>query len=363
MPEQSGDRRYDATPYRRQKAREEGRVPKSQDLSSAVVLVGALTILLMLGESVSGNIVGFMRYQLESDPWEQADSQYVLSEWSRVLILLAQTVLPLISLTLVIALASNVMQTGLLFLPKKLSMDLNKVSPMAGFKRLFALSNLMKLCFGLFKVGIVVGVAVFSISGERDSLRVLGGMDVAQLLGFICKMTLWTSMKIGIALLVLALFDYAFQRWKHDQDLRMTEQEMRDEMKTTQGDPQIAARRRAVQKQLVMDRMEKAIPEADGVVTNPTELAVAIRYDMETMPAPVVVAKGAGLVAQRIRRLALENSIPIVERKELAQVLYREVDVNQEVPQGQYAAVAEVLRYIYELKGKTLPSLDDVEAA
>ena len=134
----------------------------------------------------------------------------------------------------------------------------------------------------------------------------------------------------------------------------MSTQEMREEMKTLQGDPQIAARRRAVQRQLVLNRIGTAVPKSDVVVTNPTELAIAIQYDHETMDAPVVLAKGAGLLAQRIRRLALEHSVPIVERKDLAQALYKQVEISKPIPREQYAAMAEVLRYVYQLKGRTI---------
>jgi flagellar biosynthetic protein FlhB len=155
----------------------------------------------------------------------------------------------------------------------------------------------------------------------------------------------------------LAILDYVYQRWKHEQDLRMTTLEIREELKTLQGDPHIAARRRAVQRQMVLHRISSAVPKADVVVTNPTELAVAIQYDLETMDAPVIVAKGAGVLAQRIRRLALEHGIPVVERKELARLLYQRVDVGRPIPPEQYAAMAEVLRYVYQLQGKTLPGM------
>ena len=142
----------------------------------------------------------------------------------------------------------------------------------------------------------------------------------------------------------------------------MTEQEMREEIKQTQGDPQMAARRKAVQRQLVTNRMSSTVPGADVVVTNPTELAVALKYDPTSMAAPVVVAKGAGTLAQRIRRIALENDVPIVERKELARALYKDVEVDQEVPSDAYAAVAEVLKYVYDLKGKSMPVADQPAA-
>jgi flagellar biosynthetic protein FlhB len=158
-----------------------------------------------------------------------------------------------------------------------------------------------------------------------------------------------------VALLVLALLEFAFQRWKHEQDLMMTDQELRDELKETEGDPQVAARRKQVQRQMATNRINNDVPNADVVVSNPTELAVAIRYDPQTTPAPIVLAKGAGAIAQRIRRIALEHGIPVVERKPLAQVLYKTVDVGDVVPPDQYQAVAEVLRYVYQLQGKEIP--------
>ena len=181
------------------------------------------------------------------------------------------------------------------------------------------------------------------------------GMDLLQVGGLMCEITLWTGLKIAAALLLLAALDYGFQWWKQEQDLRMTPQEVREEMRDLQGDPQVIARRRSVQRQLALSRLSTMVPKGDVTITNPTELAVTIQYDAATMKAPIVVAKGAGLVAQRIRRLSLENGIPIVEKKPLAQALYREVEVNRPSPAQLYAAVAEVLAYVYQLKGKKLP--------
>ena len=184
-------------------------------------------------------------------------------------------------------------------------------------------------------------------------------MSILSIAEFLFEITFWTCIKIGAALLVLAILDYAFQRWKYEQDLKMTTQEMREEMKSLQGDPQVVARRRAIQRQLVLNRMHSAVPNADVVVTNPTELAIAIKYDHETMEAPIVTAKGAGVVAQKIRRLALENNVPIVERKELARAIFKEVEIGKPIPAEQYAAMAEVLRFVYELTGKTLPGFGE----
>jgi flagellar biosynthetic protein FlhB len=180
-------------------------------------------------------------------------------------------------------------------------------------------------------------------------------MGAPQLIALIVDTAFATVFAAGLALLILALADLFFQRWKHEQDLKMTAQEMKEEMKNLQGDPEIAARRRQVQRQMAQARISGAVPKADVVVTNPTELAIALQYDPDTMAAPVVLAKGAGVLAQRIRRLALENNVPIVERKPLAQQLYKEVEIGRAVPTESYAAVAEVLAYVYQLKGKKPP--------
>jgi flagellar biosynthesis protein FlhB len=202
---------------------------------------------------------------------------------------------------------------------------------------------------------VVSGVAIAVIYMRWDEVLRASGLEIPQLAKFLVSISTSTVLWIGMALLILAILDYGVQRWKYEQDLKMTHQEVREEMKNLQGDPQIIARRRAIQRQLVMNRISTSVPKADVVITNPTELSVAVQYDPKEMAAPVVVAKGAGVLAQRIRRLALENNIPIVERKPLAQLLYKDVDVGKPIPTDSYAAVAEVLAYVYQLQGKKLP--------
>lgn len=355
--EQFGEKQHEATPHRRQQARERGQVARSQDLASAVLLLGALLLMLYLGEGVAGYLGELARQQLGGDAWLRLDQETAVDRWHALLMKLGAATLPLMGLLMLVGVAAHLSQVGLLFLPERLAPDFSRISPLKGMGRLFSVSNAMRLAFGVFKVLIVLGVGVWSLWGDLDRILAVSAMDVPNIAAFVAEITFWTCLKIGIALLLLALLDYGFQRWKHEQDLRMTDQEIREEMKNLQGDPQVIARRRQIQRQLVLNRLSSSIPQADVVVTNPTELAVAIRYEMESMPAPVVVAKGAGVLAQRIRRLALENNIPIVERKELARALYQGVDVNDAIPAEQYAAVAEVLRYVYQLKGQSLPTM------
>jgi len=212
----------------------------------------------------------------------------------------------------------------------------------------------VRLAFGLFKIAVIAAVALACVRNELPTILGLAGLGLLEIAVYLGQVLLWTSLKIGLALLVLAILDYGYQYWQHEQDLRMTPQEVREEMRNLEGDPQVVARRRAVQRQLVLNRLSSAVPKADVVITNPTELAVAIQYEPQSMAAPIVVAKGAGLIAQRIRVIALEHGIPIVEKKPLAQALYREVEVQQPIPHDKYAAVAEVLAYVYHLKGKKI---------
>jgi flagellar biosynthetic protein FlhB len=355
MPEQHGDKSQEPTPHRRQKAREQGQVAKSQDLGSAALLILGLLCLMLLGTGLIDFLGRYTQRQLGGSPWLSADLNFAVSEWNGTLSALARHLLPILGLLLLGAVGINLAQIGFLFLPEKLVPDFTRLDPIRGLRRLFSLSNLVRLGFGIFKILVIAVVAFLSLYWEREKILGLTGFEVPVIAAYLIEILLWTALRIGMALLVLALLDYGFQRWKYEQDLKMTPQEIREEMKHLEGNPETIARRRAVQRQLALNRLSAAVPKADVVITNPTELAVAVQYEPETMAAPLVVAKGAGVIARRIRRLALEHGIPIIEKKPLAQALYREVDVNQPVPEDKYAAVAEVLAYVYQLTGKTLP--------
>ncbi len=358
MPDQFGEKQHDATPRRRQQAREQGQVAKSQDLASALMLLGALGTLYLFGEEFFGFLTSYTRLQLENGAWLTTDTDSLVAHWWGLAWQLAGVVSPILGLFLLIAVSAQVGQVGFLFLPRKMAFDLTRLDPLKGIQRLFSMTNAVRLGFGIFKVAIVAAVAVSALWAERHAVLSLGALGVFQIWTYLLSIILSTTFKVGLALLILAILDYAYQRWRQEQDLKMTTQEMREELKQIQGDPQVAARRKAVQRQLVLNRLASAVPKADVVVTNPTELSIAIQYDHETMDAPIVVAKGAGVIAQKIRRLALEHGVPIVERKELARALYGQVEVGRPIPPEQYAAMAEVLRYVYQLKGKTLPQME-----
>jgi flagellar biosynthetic protein FlhB len=355
MAESNGEKTFDATAHRREQAREQGQVAFSQDLGSAVLLLVGGFLFLLMGAQIVEFSIGLMRRDLESVAALSVDPGAMMVHWHAIMKGLAAIVFPMLGYLVLAAVVINLAQVGFLFLPDRVSPDFSRVSPAAGLKRIFSLTGTARLGFGLFKVIVIAGVAGLVIWSRRDEVIRASGLDPLQLGGFLYDICLKTVLWTALALVILALFDYGLQWWKHEQDLKMTHQEVREEMKEMQGDPQIIARRRQIQRQMAMSRVSSAVPKADVIVTNPTELAVAIQYDPLEMAAPIVVAKGAGVLAQRIRRLGLENNIPIVERKPLAQMLYKDVDIGKPVPTDAYAAVAEVLAYVYQLKGKKIP--------
>jgi flagellar biosynthetic protein FlhB len=354
MPDYSGDKSQEATPHRRQKAREEGSVARSQDLGSALLLLAGIGLLSMSAGALVEFLAAYARRQLGGEAWLVAEPGFAVAEWNGMLAQLARYMLPILGLLFAGAVVVNLGQIGFFFLPARVGLDLSRIDPLAGMRRMFSLDSLVRLGFALLKLAFIAGIALACLYHDFPRVLSLSGLPLPEIAAAIWQLVFWTALKIGLALLVLAILDFGYQYWRHEQDLRMTPQEVREELRNLEGDPQIAARRKAVQRQLLVHRLSQAVPKADAVVTNPTELAVAIQYDPEKMAAPIVVAKGAGVLAQQIRRLALEHGIPILERKPLAQALYRDVEINHPIPQDKYAAVAEVLAYVYHLKGKKI---------
>jgi flagellar biosynthetic protein FlhB len=355
MAEHAGEKTFDATPHRRQEAREKGQVAFSQDLASAALLALGVLLLMLLGGAVAMFCANLMQQYLGEACELVAAHDSMSHEFLRIGLQLAVVVLPILGLLMLGGVLASVFQVGFLWVPDRLALDFSRLSPLAGMRRIFSLAGTARLGFGLVKVLLVTIVASVALWLRRDEVLRCGGLELGDLARFLLDISLSTTLWVALALVIAAILDYAVQRWKYEQELRMTHQEVREEMKNLQGDPQIVARRRAIQRQMVLNRISSSVPKADVVVTNPTELAVAIQYEPQEMAAPVVVAKGAGVIAQRIRRLALEHNIPVVERKPLAQLLYKQVDIGRAVPTESYAAVAEVLAYVYQLQGKKLP--------
>jgi len=357
MAEQSGDKKHDASPYRREKAREEGNVVRSQDLGSALLLLISVVILDFTGPQLYQALLGIVVEQLKQPLYWETDARTPLVTLVSLFQKASIAVLPLMGTVFLSAVVISIGQTGFLWLPDKLNLDFTRIDPLKGIGRLFSLQNTTRLGFGLLKIGIISVVLIFGIWSRWNNILNLSGVSIENVGAFVWSTTIDLVRQVAIALVILAVLDYGFQKWKYEQDLKMTDEEVREEMKSTQGDPQMKARRRRVQRDIAAQRLVSDVPKADVIITNPTELAIALRYDPKTMKAPVVVAKGAELVAARIRKIALEHGIPIVERKPLAQALFKNVDIGKPIPAEQYAAVAEVLKYVYQIRNRSISDL------
>jgi len=348
--ERDEERTEPASPRRREEARERGQVARSADLSSAVILLAAVLALQFLGRPLIGGIFASAVSVLEGLALVEGDPSGLLTQFGGAFAAVLLGFLPFVGIVLAAALAANLVQVGFLFTAKPLAPDLDRINPVSGLGRLLSVRGLLRLVAGLLKLAVVGLVVFWTLWAERVRLVELSGRGFEQILGVAVDLMSLLSIRAAVALLVLALFEYGVQRWQHERDLRMSKQEVREELRRYEGDPRIRERRRAIQQQLALQRMLLGVPQATVVVTNPTHLAVAIRFE-KSMEAPVVVAKGAEQLARRIRESALDHAVPVVERKDLARSLYGSVDVGQSIPPGLYQAVAEILAYVYRLKG------------
>jgi flagellar biosynthetic protein FlhB len=247
---------------------------------------------------------------------------------------------------------ANLIQSGPVFSAFPLQPTFDKIDPFKGAQRILSRRALVRLVANLAKLGAIVWISYAAITGDYERIVALSGMSVGEIVTRGADVVLGLGLKLAAIFIVLAILDYMYQRWQYQQDLRMTKQELREEMKRMEGDPLIREQRRHIQRQLAMQRMAAEVPKADAVIANPTHYAIAIRYDSDQMAAPRVVAKGQDFMARRIRELALEHGVPIIERPALARALYRAVQVGQEIPLEFYRAVAEVLAFVYRLTHK-----------
>jgi flagellar biosynthetic protein FlhB len=261
-------------------------------------------------------------------------------------------VAPIVGLMVVLAIAANVGQVGLLWAPTKIAPQLQKISLINGVGRLFSMRTVVEFLKGLAKLVAVAAVAFGLVFSAMNDIELISSFSLGQILDRIQLVAILLTAGTVAVMTVVAALDYAFQRRSFIKQMRMTKQEVRDEHKQAEGDPQIKARIRRLRMERAQKRMMAAVPEADVVITNPTHFAVALAYEMETMSAPRLVAKGADVLAQRIREIAEENQVPLVENPPLARALYASVELDQEIPPEHYQAVAQVIGYVMRLKGE-----------
>lgn len=349
-PEGGGEKTEDASGRKIDKAREDGQVAKSTEIPSVFVLLGGVLALYTAAFSMYQNIVEIFEFNFQFDHVPDFNPL----EMARLLAYHGQKIffmcIPIFGAVFVVALISNIAQVGFNISWKAIEPKFSKLNPISGFKQKFSSRAVIEFVKSLVKVGVISMVCYLAAKGELYNIATLYDHDVSGIMLFLLIESFWIFIKVCLIMILVAILDFAFQKWKFLEDQKMTKKEVKDEMKQTDGDPAVKSRIRQLQMQASRKRMMADVPEADVVVTNPTRLAVALKYDNTTMDAPVVVAKGAGAVAKNIRRIAQENDIPLVEDKPLARNLYSIVDIGGAVPLEHYQAVAELLAYVYRLK-------------
>ena len=351
-----------ATPKRIEKAREDGQVARSQELTTFAVLMAAAVGLWFLGAGLLDHLSNIMIAGMQMEREMAYDTSLMLIRLNQLAVEGLWAMGPLLLLLLIVAFFAPMLLSGWLFSSKALLPDLKRLNPVQGFTRVFSVRGLIELVKAIAKALIIGGVGMVVMWHNKDTMLALVTLPVdlginhmSQLLGF-------SFLFIVGAMMLIVAIDVPFQIWEHAKKLRMTKEEVRKETKETEGDPQIKARIRGLQREAARRRMMAEVPKADVVVTNPTHYAVALRYQGESMRAPKVVAKGVHLLAARIRELAEENRVPILETPPLARALYHHADLDAEIPETLYTAVAEVLAYVFQLRryreqGGTMPQL------
>jgi len=352
MPEQFEEKTEQATPRRREKAREKGDVPKSRELTS-LLPVWTIFLYLLFGGALFSSFLNYFRSSLHRGVTMPFTETSVMDVFRTDTMQIGMVMIPLFSLILLGVLIVHFLQTGFLLSTVPLSPDLSKLNPLKGIKRIFSINTLYETAKGLFKVAILGTILYLVLKKEVFNIPLLVDMDIVNVMNFSFAQIKKLIMISALVLTVFAAVDFAFQRWQYSRNLRMTKQEIREEHKEVEGSPMIKARIRSIQREMARRRMMQEVPRADVVITNPTHFAVALKYDVKKMGAPRVVAKGANLIAGKIKEIAKQSGVPVFEDKPLARALYP-LDVNQEIPEAFYKAVAVILAQVYKMKGKPI---------
>ena len=341
-----------ATPKKKEKARKEGQVAQSQEVGTAFLFISAFIALRFFAPMMLVRVTNILHYNFSAANMAQNFRSPQFAAWyfwqtfGQVILIILPVALIVVSIGLLV----NILQVGWKPTGKPLRPKFSKLSPKKGLKKIFSMRIFMELFKSLLKFAVILTAVYFILMDQMDMLQMLLFMDLFAAVSVIANLAITVGLTVGILYLFIAAADYTYNRFKHDKEIRMTKQEVKDEYKQMEGDPMIKSRIKQKMREVSMRRMMQDVPHADVVITNPTHFACALKYDREKGGAPILVAKGADLMAQRIKDVARENFITLVEDKPLARTLYKVVDVGDEVPPELWQAVAEVLAYVYRLK-------------
>ncbi len=347
------------TPKRKADARSKGQVPRSRELTTMAVLLSAAGAMLFFGDNMLSGILGMMRDVLQLQRADVMDISRMPGIFMGAMADALLAMMPFFILLTAIALFAPMILSGWSFSAKSLSFKWEKLDPIKGVGRIFSWRSLMELVKALAKFGVVLVIALLLLWHNVEDLLALGTYSVMTALSRAGELLSWSFLVLSCAMILIAAVDVPFQLWDHNRKLRMTRQEVKDEFKDTDGNPELKRKVREVQQEMAQRRMMDEVPKADVVITNPTHYAVALRYDQDAMGAPVVVAKGRGLVARKIRELAAEHDVPIISAPPLSRAIYHHTDLQQEIPAGLFMAVAQVLAYTYQLRRRPYRRSDE----
>ncbi|WP_434564190.1 flagellar biosynthesis protein FlhB [Thermoanaerobacterium thermosaccharolyticum] len=351
----AGEKTEPATPKRRQDAKKKGQVFQSREVTSAIITIAGFLVIYFTVQNSIGEIMNlikylFLNYGGASDNTFTVNGIYKLFEI--ILTVFLKLILPTVATVFLVALVSTYAQVGFVFTSESLNIKLERLNPLEGIKRMFSRRTILELLKAVVKIGILGYVMYSFLIGQYKGIPQLLDMSVQDLIKYSLNIFGGILLRISIVLIVLGVVDYIFQWRDYESNLRMSKEDIKEEFKETEGNPQIKSEIKKKQRQISMRRMMQNIKKADVVITNPTHIAVALMYDNEINDAPVVVAKGQDYIAQRIKEEAIKYSIAIVENKPLAQSLYKTTDIGDSIPPELYKAVAEVLAYVYSLRGE-----------
>jgi len=354
MAEESAEEKTEEpSEKRRQDAREKGTVAKSTEINSVLVLLTGILILRFLGPWIYRQIAGTLIDFYSDIATISLTHETLITLTHKALLLFAKGALPVAGSIMITGLIANVIQIGFLFTFKPLMPDFKKIDPISGFGRLFSLRSLFEALKNIVKLTIIATVAYLTLKADFPKMLQLSDTSVGIIWLFMLSVSFKVMLRIAIVLIVIAILDFAYQRYEHEKKLKMTQQELKEERKQMEGDPQIKARIRALQREMARRRMMEQVPKATVVVTNPTYIAIALKYEPSEQEAPVVVAKGKRTIAERIKAIAQDNDIPIVENKPLARAMYDKIEPGFPIPVEFFTAIAEIMAYVYRLKNRS----------
>ena len=355
---EGGEKTEPATAKKLQDARKEGQVAKSKELSAAVELIALFLVLKIFVSYIGENLISVFPVIYHKMPDIINNSAGGLSVFTvttvvnNVMLVILKILAPVFAIGVTCCVLINILQVGWKVTGKPMQPKFSKINPMSGFKRIFSKESLFELVKSIAKIALIAYVAYTSVKDHQNDLFLLYDIPLMQVIILIGSIVIDAGLKISIVYVVVGIVDWLYQKHKFKEDMKMTKQEVKDEYKNTEGNPEIKGRQRSKMREASQRRMMQNLPTADVVITNPTHLSVAIKYDADKNSAPIVIAKGEDFLAMKIREIARENNIEIVENKPLARMLYANVDIGAEVPPELYQAVAEVLAFVYSLKNK-----------